>query len=185
MLAELEGLFLAEGFAAFTLDDLAAKLRCSKSTLYTLASSKEQLVVKVVTHFFKGAAERIDRDTEQAADAAEAVQVYLAGVARELGRATPAFMTDVAAFAPARAVYEWNSRAAADRVRSFIADGVRDGVFRDVPAPLVGEFTALLIAGIQSGTVRERTGVGDADAFAVLAELLLGGVKRPESPPAS
>ena len=55
LLADLEALFLAEGFAAFTLDDLAGRLRCSKSTLYALAPSKEQLAVKVVTHFFRGA----------------------------------------------------------------------------------------------------------------------------------
>src|SRR5213076_1897274 len=46
LLADLEALFLAEGFAAFTLDDLAGRLRCSKSTLYALAPSKEQLAVK-------------------------------------------------------------------------------------------------------------------------------------------
>src|SRR5262249_37346702 len=40
LLAELEELFLAEGFLGFTLDDLAAKTRCSKSTLYALAPSK-------------------------------------------------------------------------------------------------------------------------------------------------
>ena len=43
----------------YTLDDLATHLRCSKSTLYALASSKEQLAVRVVTHFFRGAADRI------------------------------------------------------------------------------------------------------------------------------
>lgn len=64
LLRELEELFLAEGFVEFTLDDLAARLRCSKSTLYALAASKEQLAVKVVAHFFKGAAERIEQRIE-------------------------------------------------------------------------------------------------------------------------
>ena len=44
LLDELMELLLTEGFAGFTLDDLAARLRCSKRTLYALAASKEQLV---------------------------------------------------------------------------------------------------------------------------------------------
>jgi AcrR family transcriptional regulator len=32
LLDQLEGLFLAEGFTRFTLDDLALRLHCSKST---------------------------------------------------------------------------------------------------------------------------------------------------------
>lgn len=185
LLAELEQLFLAEGFIAFTLDDLAAKLRCSKSTLYALAPSKEQLAVKVVAHFFKGAAERIERRIEGVADAREVVETYLAGVCHELGRTSAAFMADVGAFEPARAVYEFNSEVAARRLRSFIAEGVAQGVFRDVHADLMAELAALLIEAIQTGVVRARTGVEDAEAFAALSQLLLGGVLRQEGPLAS
>ena len=55
LLDQLESLFLAEGFARFTLDDLAVRLRCSKSTLYALAGSKEQLALRVIRHFFRKA----------------------------------------------------------------------------------------------------------------------------------
>ncbi|MEU6645232.1 TetR/AcrR family transcriptional regulator [Saccharomonospora sp. NPDC046836] len=177
LLGELEELFLAEGFREFTLDDLAARLHCSKSTLYTLASSKEQLAVKVVAHFFKGAAERIEERIDGVADAREVIALYLAGIADELKRASETFMADVAAFEPARVTYELNSQAAAGRIRSFIAKGVADGVFRDVHATLIAEMAGLLVEGIQTGVVRARTGVSDADAFTALAELLLGGLR--------
>ena len=55
LLDQLEELFLAEGFARFTLDDLAVRLHCSKSTLYALADSKEQLALRVIRHFFRKA----------------------------------------------------------------------------------------------------------------------------------
>lgn len=157
LLRELEELFLAEGFVEFTLDDLAARLRCSKSTLYALAASKEQLAVKVVAHFFKGAAERIEQRIEGIGDARKTIEVYLAGVADELKRASEAFMADVAAFEPARATYELNSQAAARRIRSFIAKGVDDGVFRDVHSALIAELATLLVEAIQTGVVRART----------------------------
>ncbi|OLT39956.1 TetR family transcriptional regulator [Saccharomonospora sp. CUA-673] len=177
LLADLEALFLSDGFLDYTLDDLAARLRCSKSTLYALASSKEQLAVKVVTHFFRGAAERIEERIAEAVDAPATIREYLAGVADELGRASDRFIADVDAFEPTRATYRFNSHAAAARIREFIAAGAADGVFRDVHGPLVAEFAELLIEQIQNGTVRERTGSSDADAFAALSDLLLGGLR--------
>ncbi|WP_040920149.1 TetR/AcrR family transcriptional regulator [Saccharomonospora glauca] len=177
LLAELEELFLAEGFLSFTLDDLAAKLRCSKTTLYALAASKEQLAVKVVAHFFRGATERIEARVAGITDAAVAVRTYLAGASEELDRASAAFLADVAAFEPTRAVYAFNSEAAARRIRQFIADGVEQGVFRDAHADAIAEMTGILVEAIQSGVVGSRAHTTDAEAFEALAELLLNGLR--------
>jgi AcrR family transcriptional regulator len=178
LLGRLEALVLAEGFAHFTLDDLAARLHCSKSTLYALAASKEQLAVRVVGRYFKGAAERIEARIAEVADVRERVGSYLAGAAEELRRASGQFIADVSAFAPTRTTYERNARAAAERIRTFIQDGVRDGVFRDVHATLFAEMAGLLIESIQTGVLTKRAGVSDAEAFTALAELLLDGLQR-------
>lgn len=176
LLAELEELFLAEGFLGFTLDDLAAKTRCSKSTLYALAPSKEQLAVRVVTRFFKGAADMLEERIAGLTDAREIIGEYLAGISEYLNRASDAFMRDINDFAPTRAAYEMNSRAAAARLREFIKQGVGDGVFRQVHATLIAEMAAVLVESIQTGELGERTGVSDAEAFTALAELLLTGL---------
>jgi AcrR family transcriptional regulator len=176
LLAELVALFLAEGFARFTLDDLAGRMHCSKSTLYALAPSKEQLAVRVVGHFFKIAALRIEDRVAPLADARERIGEYLRGVTDELAPASKRFIADIAGFAPTRAIYQSNARAAADRIRTFITEGVREGIFRDVHARLFGEMAGLLIEGIQIGVLGERTGVSDAEAFTALGELLLGGL---------
>lgn len=176
LLAELEELFLAEGFVDFTLDVLAGRMRCSKSTLYTLAASKEQLAVRVVEHFFLGAAARIEAKIAGSSDSRELIEIYLAGVSEQLNRASTRFMRDVASFPPARSVYETNSQAAAERIRSFIAKGVADGVFREVHATLIAEMVGTLIESIQTGVLGARAGVSDAEAFTALSGLLLGGV---------
>ena len=178
LLADLEALFLAEGFATFTLDDLAGRLRCSKSTLYALAPSKEQLAVKVVTQFFRGAAERIEERIDGIDDAPKLIGEYLAGVSEHLNRASATFMRDLAEFGPTRDAYQLNSRFAAKRLRQFIDKGVADGVFRDVHARLVAEMTGLIIEGIQAGVLAQRTEVSDAEAFTALGELLLGGLNK-------
>jgi AcrR family transcriptional regulator len=172
-------LVLAEGFAQFTLDDLAARMRCSKSTLYALAPSKAELVVTIVSYFFRGAAERIEQRIAGRHDARDLIASYLHGVTEELSGASATFIDDVAAFAPARAIYQRNSRAAADRIRGFILRGVDDGTFREVHAKLLAEMVGLMIEAIQTGVLGARTGVSDAEAFTALAELLLGGLAKP------
>ena len=178
LLGELLTLFLAEGFAEFTLDELAGRTHCSKSTLYALAPSKEQLAVTVVGHFFRAAAARVEARVAVLDDPREQVGAYLAATAEELADASPAFMADVAGLAPTRAIYQRRAQAAADRIRGFVLTGVADGVFRDVHATLIAELAGLLVEGIQSGVIGQRAGVSDAEAFAALADLLLGGLAR-------
>ncbi len=175
----LVALLLAEGFAAFTLDDLAARLHCSKRTLYALAGSKEQLVRAAVVHFFRGATERVEAAVTAAPTAAAArVQAYLGAVATVLAPASPAFLADVAAFAPAAEVYERNTRAAARRVRELVEAGVDAGEFRSVPAGFVADLVSAEMVRIQQRQVAAATGLGDAAAYRALADLLLNGLAR-------
>lgn len=44
LLDELEKLILAEGFTGLRLEDIAARLNVSRSTLYRLAASKQELI---------------------------------------------------------------------------------------------------------------------------------------------
>ncbi|AEH11487.1 MULTISPECIES: TetR/AcrR family transcriptional regulator [Protofrankia] len=171
-------IFLREGFAHFTLADLAARLRCSKSSLYALAHSKEQLAVAVVVHFFRTAAAEVERRVAGVTDPGARVGTYLAAVAEELKPASEAFRRDLAAFPPARDVYELNTRIAAARIRTLVAEGVADGAFRDVHASFVGHVATLAMVAIQQGEVAGVTGLSDADAYAELAKLLLHGIVR-------
>jgi AcrR family transcriptional regulator len=178
LLAQLEELFLAEGFAAFTLDDLAARLRCSKSTLYALADSKEQLAVTVVSRFFRNAADRIERRVAEENDPRKMIGRYFEGISEELGVASERFITDVSGTAATRSIYEARARAAARRIREFLSDGTQAGIFRDVHTELVAQMVSLVIESIQTGELRNRVGVTDAEAFAGLRDLLLEGVVR-------
>lgn len=182
LLDRLRDLFLAEGFARFTLDDLAARLRCSKSTLYTLASSKEQLAVRVVGHYFKGATARIEAEVAGVVDLRLRMSAYLAAAAESLRPASREFIRDMADNAATRATYEANARAAADQIRSYIGEGVRAGVFREVHAAFVAEMVSRTIVGIQRGEFGERTGLSDAEAFAALSQFLVGGLSAEFGP---
>jgi AcrR family transcriptional regulator len=176
LLDQLEALFLAEGFARFTLDDLADRLRCSKSTLYALAESKERLAVRVIKHFFRKATDAVEAQTVTEADPALRVTAYLSAVARALAPAGPAFHRDLDSFAPGREVYERNTTLAADRVRELIAEGVAQGRFRDVHPALIADTVTTLMFRIGRGDTARATGLDDAAAYRELAALLLHGI---------
>ncbi|ADU00916.1 transcriptional regulator, TetR family [Mycolicibacterium gilvum Spyr1] len=170
-------LFLSEGFAHLTLDEIAARLRCSKSTLYTLAGSKEQLVQAATVHFFRTATATVEADVAAVTGARERIAAYLAAVGAALDPASDRFMADLDAFAPARAIYEKNTRIAAGRVQELIAEGVAAGEFRDVHAAFAADLVATAMVRIQQRIVLDSTGLDDAAAYRELAAILTGGIQ--------
>jgi AcrR family transcriptional regulator len=176
LLDQLEALFLAEGFARFTLEDLAVRLHCSKSTLYALAGSKEQLAQRVIKHFFRSATDAVEASTVTVRDPGLRVTAYLTAVAAALAPAGPAFHHDLDSFGPGREIYERNTALAADRVRELISDGVAQGRFRDVHPALVADTVTTLMFRIGRGETARATGLDDATAYRELAALLLHGI---------
>ncbi|MET8428748.1 TetR/AcrR family transcriptional regulator [Nocardia sp. NPDC004860] len=172
----LVDLFLVEGFTHLTLDDIAARLRCSKSTLYTLAGSKEQLVRAATVHFFRRATDDVEAHIAGVTGARERITAYLSAVGTALAAASDGFMADMGAFTPAREVYEQNTRIAARRVRELIDEGVADGDFRNVHAAFAADLAATTMARIQQGGIRETTGLDDANAYRELAAILTTGI---------
>ncbi len=173
---ELLAVFLAEGFAHLTLDAIAARLRCSKSTLYNLAPSKGELVRATTIGFFRRAAHDVETAVAEHDDPRERITVYLSAVGDALSAASARWLTDVSAFAPAREAYEQNTRIAARRVKELIDAGVAAGEFRDVHAAFAADLAATAMVRIQQGHVREATGLDDARAYRELAAILTAGV---------
>jgi len=171
-------LVLAEGFRAATVEDVAARLGCSKRTLYALAASKEQLALLAVREFFRRATGAVEEAIATTRSPARRVTRYLEAVAEQLRPASPAFRADVAAFPPAAEVYEQNATAAAARVRALIEEGISAGAFRRVPAAFVGEVVTATMRRITSGEVGAATGLDDAQAYTELARLVVAAISR-------
>lgn len=162
---------LAHGFADLTVEDLARELHCSKSTLYQIAPSKAELVVAAVRQYFKDATAEVEAKVATA-PVGERVVAYLDAVAQALGPVSSRFLEDVAAFAPAREVYERNTGLAAERVRTLIREGVRNGDFRKVHARFVADVVTQTMLDIQRGGITGRIGISDARAYAELRALV-------------
>lgn len=178
LLDELLALFLAEGFRHLTLADIAGRLHCSKSTLYVLGQTKDQVTVNVVRRFFRTATEQVESATAAYERPGERIVAYLRAIGDALRPASAAFMADLAEHAFARDIYEQNTAIAARRVRELIAEGVSIGEFRPVHASFVADTAASTMERIQSGAVLSATGLGDADAYNELAVLVLEGIRE-------
>jgi AcrR family transcriptional regulator len=176
LIERLQRLFLSEGFAAYNIGDLAEHLRCSRTTLYALAPSKEQIVLAVVRAYFRGAAERIEARVAEADGPRGKLAVYLEAVASELQPVSAEFFADLAEFGPGNDVYQENTRYAAHRVQTLVTDGVKAGALRPVDASFVGAAVAQVMGAIQRGEIQASTGLDAAWAYRNLADLILSSL---------
>jgi len=173
LLDALVDLFLDEGFRDTNLNTVAARLRCSKSTLYAIAPSKEQLIVTVVRAFFRRATTRVEDRLAATTRAERRLGSYLLAISDELAPVSPAFFADLDAFAPAREIYTRNTAIAAGRVRELVRES---STRRGVDATFVGAVAGQVMEAINSGAIGEATGLDDARAYRALADLLTAGV---------
>jgi AcrR family transcriptional regulator len=181
LLDEVEELLLGEGFTTVSMDEVAQRLRCSKATLYSVAGSKEQLVVKVTKQFFRQATEQIEDALAAVADPRLRISAYLSGVGEAMSRCSSAFYADMIGFGPTAEIYGANSESAARRVQELIAAGVEEGSLRRIDGTFAGQLVALAIEGVQSGMLLRRTGLTAGEAYQEMADLLLHGLSRPEA----
>jgi len=170
----LVGLFLAEGFLGFSVEDFALRLQCSKSTLYAVAPSKEQLITAVVRAFFRSATERIEARIELEPDPVQRIGAYLEAISVELAPASPAFFADLDAFAPAREIYAQNTAIAARRVQDLVKATECPGCTLD--AAFIGAVAGTVMESIQRGEMQVLTSLNDAAAYRLLADLIVTGV---------
>lgn len=169
-------LFLDQGFLAFSIEQLAAHLHCSKSTVYSIAPSKEQIVTAVVRSFFRRATERVEARTTDAGTPAMRLGTYLDAISGELKPASAAFFTDLDNFAPAMEIYRRNTEIAAGRVRELVTEGQGASPLN---ATFVGAVAGLTMEYIHRGQIGAATGLDDSAAYRALADLIVAGMTTP------
>lgn len=162
---------LAEGFLDLQMSDLAARLNCSKSTLYAIAPSKEQLLVSVVRTFFRRATERVEQAVDPAAPAIDRIAAYLTAVAAELAPGSDAFFADLERFAPAGDIYRQNTQIAASRVQELVHEASPG-----IDPKFLGTVARTTMESIHRGEIRSATGLDDSGAYRALAELIVAGL---------
>ncbi|MFK0156580.1 TetR/AcrR family transcriptional regulator [Streptomyces sp. NPDC090499] len=181
LLGQLRTIVLEEGFARLTVDTIAARLQCSKSTLYALSSNRHHLVATALKSFFRDATEQVEKEVAEVSDPAQQIATYLAAVGTQMRRMSAACYDDMLDDDATREIYTVNSLAATRRVREMIHAGVESGDFRSLHAEFVSQSVGLLIDGIQSRELLTSTGLSSGDAFIELADLVLAALRKTPS----
>ncbi|MEU6586904.1 TetR/AcrR family transcriptional regulator [Nocardia sp. NPDC046763] len=179
ILQRLETIILAEGFATLTIDEIASRLQCSKSTLYAIASSREQLIIKTLDRIFRARGEKIDQQARLAGTPRDRIITYINGVRDEMATISRACYADMRAFEPADELYRRNAHASADHLRDFIDEGIADGSFRPANAEFLGLAVNLLLGAVLDGTFVERLQMSDTDAYVEITTLILHALSAP------
>lgn len=168
----LEELVLTEGFARLTVAGMAARLRCSRRTLYELAPSKSELILAVLRRFF-------DRERRQAAvlihhedRPLRRVLAYLEIEARAAARASPVAFADIASWPPSRTLYEQQARESVAGLRRLIDEGIASGTFRPLHSAFAAEAIFGAVDRMREPNFAQRTGLSGMEALQALARLV-------------
>ena len=179
VLDQLEDLYLVEGFAKFTVRDLAARLRTSLRTLYDIAPSKQELVLVVIDRFLHRVGRTALATINPDAPVGERIRAYFRGGA-ELQRWTRAFAADAVGMPEMLRLLDSHFAYVSAVVERLVEEGVATGEMKPVD-PAVA---AAVLSGAASHVTRAPTGTppGSADAIDQLIDIVLHGLAA-EAPP--
>lgn len=173
---------LREGYRRLRIGELAARLRCSRRTLYELASSKEELFVRVLDALLRRIRERGDAEAAEARDLATRIERYLAPGIRETAHASNAFFADIAALPAAKRLFDEHQRTRIAGLRAIVAEGARRRVFRGLDPHLVAEVFMNAYRRVSQPDFVAATRLTTTEAYAELSRLLRHGLLHGDEP---
>lgn len=169
--------FLSQGFHDFTIDGAVAAFHCSKSTIYALGSSRDAIIRRILVTFFKEVTRQVDAQLSGLRSDRSRLETYFSAMTSALEPASAAFMRDLASEPVAREIYEFNTKAATEKIAAIIESGASSGEFA-VDSP---EFLTLIIQrtmnDIQQGVYAPT--LPFADSYRQLGQIILGGICSP------
>jgi len=180
MLEELETIFLRDGFRDVTVEQLARHLRCSKRTIYTLASSKEDLFLRVFDRYLSRLREEGNKGAIGVAPE-QAFVPFLTPAIDAARKLSTALIRDMTAYAPANDMWERHQRERMAGLRALVERCVEEGIFRNANPYLVAEVVATSLRRIREPRFLAASRLSYREAVAELYGLLLHGLLHPEA----
>ena len=178
----VETVFLRDGIRAVRIGELAAEASCSRSTLYELAPSKEDLLLLVLDRMMRRIMRRGAQAIEQAADPLDRVRAMLNSGALDFAALGPRFLEAVRQHPPARLLFDRRIAEGRDALEALIEDAVATGHFRPVNAAVVAEAIVAVVLRFTDPDFVRSTRVTSNTGLAELVDVLLDGLRpRPEA----
>jgi excisionase family DNA binding protein len=176
LLDQLEEIIVEEGFSSLTVEELAKRLRCSRSTLYDLAPSKDELVLVVVDRRLRRIGRIKQERLAEIEDPAEQLKMVIASKDLHVQVTSLRFMEDVARTPAVQRLIADHLRYGVAQLRDVIEAGITSGRFRRLDSRIVAETIDAALERIQRPGLLRETGRTFDDATVELTDLLVYGL---------
>lgn len=178
LLDQLEAIVLQEGFEHLRVGALADRLRCSRSTLYKLAESKEELITLIFERYADKALADASDSADQLSNPAEKIMRFSDVVDRHQARGSVAFWRDVHAHPQVADSLSQTRAKGYLLIKGYLDDGIEIGEFREANTSFVAHLVWLGAAATRDPDLLERLGVNRAEANHELLQLILYGMGK-------
>jgi AcrR family transcriptional regulator len=178
VLDALEALIRAEGFRHLTVADIAARLACSRRTLYELAPSKDELVALTVRRYLDALVSDAFATIARHRSPARQLEAGAELVVHQLASLSPAFTGDLGTTARTAELVTAFAQQFADGLAGVVAAGIEQGQFRRVHPHLVAEAILALVDRFLNPAVLERLGLSYDEAARQITRLFLDGIRH-------
>lgn len=139
ILDQLEAIFVEEGFRHLTVSDLSARLKCSRRTLYEVASSRDELVLVVVDRWLRRIGRQARQQVGDVTDPADLFAAFLTVPFQELHRHSARFSADLAKQPALQRLLTAHRRYYVAILRTILDNGVEAGHLRPFNTAVVAE----------------------------------------------
>lgn len=175
-LDQLEQVFRREGFRHLSVSDMAAKLHCSKRSLYELAPSKQALIELVLKRRFAKIRQAGWDAAALHSTPTDRTWAFLEVGTNALVEMGDRLLMDIERDPAASQIFSEHQRRRADGIRAMIEEGVREGYFTDYHPHLVAEVIMISFRRMRDPAFLQEVGISLADAWDELTRLIQNGL---------
>jgi len=178
LLQDLMELMLSEGLGAFRVGELAARMKCSRSTLYKLAPSKDDLMRLLFARFVDEALNACE-DAARAHDSAAAkIMAYVEVLRVHQDRGSLAFWREVRDLDLTRGVLDVGVARGYRTIQMYMDEGIATGEFRaDANTEFLSYLVWLCARAARDPEVLERMGLSPGQAIEELGRFVVYGME--------
>lgn len=178
ILDQIEAIIVRDGFAKMTVDELASRLKCSKSTLYDLAPNKEELVLVVLDRRWRRTGHQLMGQLQNLDDPAARLEAYMTADIHHRQQSSVKFSEDLSRHPAANRLFTDHLRYSLALLQEIVQEGIDRGDFEPIPPRFVAEVVQAAGARCQDPQVLRAVGMNYEEATASLYRLVCSGLVR-------
>ena len=163
--------------------ELARRLRCSRSTLYRVATTRDDLVLAVLGRVFSRTRLRANEAAAAQQGAAVRLETWALATIEGAGALTPRLLGDITAWEPARSALEANLREVLDDFAGLFEAAVQAGEVRSANPVFAFQWLRGACSLVNDPAFLDSAGLTRKDAAEEIRQAFLSGFVISEGRP--